>query len=320
MLADQMGIGGACCGVFNRLSHKLLLSAIETECNNSRHPVRVFLEEKLGLPADLKLAWADHLFVKPPWPLLVCSSPILSPRPKDWDANVQVMGPLILPGDLTTKKKPPDAALVAFLQQGGAPVYIGWGSMICKSPEHMAELAIRALYETGERGIVFSGYAGVSAASLDASAPDYDAVQAYATEHIYFGNDLNHEWLFPQCKMTVHHGGSGTTHAALRSGRPTVVTPVWLDQFTYRRLVVKAGVGVGAKQLHKLRVAELAAAIRSITPEMEARAEEMGRRARDEDGAAAVVRTVEAFLREKVATGAWVDDFQVRVVGAYERV
>ena len=65
------------------------------------------------------------------------------------------MGPLILPGDVTNEKKPPDAALVAFLQQGGAPVYIGWGSMICKSPEHMAELAIRALYETGERGIVF---------------------------------------------------------------------------------------------------------------------------------------------------------------------
>ena len=68
------------------------------------------------------------------------------------------------------------------------------------------------------------------------------------------------------------------------------------------------------------RVQLLAAAIRSITPEMEARAEAMGRRARDEDGAAAVVRTVEAFLREKVATGAWVDDFQERVVEVYERV
>ena len=68
------------------------------------------------------------------------------------------------------------------------------------------------------------------------------------------------------------------------------------------------------------RVQLLAAAIRSITPEMEARAEAMGRRARDEDGAAAVLRTVEAFLREKVATGEWRDDFQERVVGAYERV
>ena len=37
-----------------------------------------------------------------------------------------------------------------------------------------------------------------------------------------------------------------------------------------------------------------------------------------EDGAAAVVRTVEAFLREKVATGEWRDDFQERVVSAYE--
>ena len=102
-----------------------------------------------------------------------------------------------------------------------------------------------------------------------------------------------------------------------------IISQKWRYSASARRRVIALSTvwsppGVGAKQLHKLRVAELAAAIRGIPPEMEARAEAMGRRARDEDGAAAVVRTVEAFLREKVATGQWVDDFQERVVAVYD--
>ena len=284
-------------------------------------PYYAWRSSKLGLDGRWGLPLLRNAFSRPPWPICYCVSPTLFERPTDWESDeLHVVGALTVPVDATLAAKPPPPALVAFLDAGPPPVYIGWGSMVCGSAARMAELAVRALYETGERGVVLSGWARLGPELLDASRPDASAVLAYAKSRIYFGDDLPHEWLFPQCKMTVHHGGSGTTHAALRSGRPTVVTPVWLDQFTYRRLVVKAGVGVGAKQLHKLRVAELAAAIRSITPEMEARAEEMGRRARDEDGAAAVVRTVEAFLREKVAMGEWRDDFQERVVGAYERV
>ena len=170
--------------------------------------------------------------------------------------------------------------------------------MVCGSAARMAELAVRALYETGERGVVYIGWARASASSCSTRAAPTPPRCSRTRNRASTLATSPHEWLFPRCKMTVRTGGSSTTHAALRSGRPTVVTPVWLDQFTYRRLVVsqKAGVGVGAKQLHKLRVAELAAAIRSITPEMEARAEAMGRRARATRTAPPrVVRTVEAF-------------------------
>jgi hypothetical protein len=30
---------------------------------------------------------------------------------------------------------------------------------------------------------------------------------------------VDHDWLLPRCSAAVHHGGSGTTVAALRAGR-----------------------------------------------------------------------------------------------------
>lgn len=32
-------------------------------------------------------------------------------------------------------------------------------------------------------------------------------------------------WLFPRMKVIIHHGGSGTTHEALRAGRPQIIVP-----------------------------------------------------------------------------------------------
>ena len=43
--------------------------------------------------------------------------------------------------------------------------------------------------------------------------------------------EASHQWLFPRCSCVVHHGGLGTTQAALRAGVPSVITPVFGDQF-----------------------------------------------------------------------------------------
>ena len=116
-------------------------------------------------------------------------------------------------------------------------------------------------------------------------------------------------------KHYSHHGGSGTTHCALRAGRPTVVTPVFLDQFTYRRLVTSLGCGVGSERLNTLTSTKLAAAIREAgAAPMMARAKEVGERMRAEDGNAAAVAAIEKHLEEKVRTGAWKKDFDARVV------
>ncbi|KAL5176178.1 Sterol 3-beta-glucosyltransferase UGT80A2 [Glycine soja] len=46
-----------------------------------------------------------------------------------------------------------------------------------------------------------------------------------------FSGSVPYGWLFPKCAAVIHHGGSGTTAAALQAGTPQVVCPFILDQF-----------------------------------------------------------------------------------------
>jgi hypothetical protein len=49
----------------------------------------------------------------------------------------------------------------------------------------------------------------------------------------------------------VHHGGAGTTGAALRAGKPSIVTPFIVDQFAWARLLAARGLpGVAATPRH----------------------------------------------------------------------
>lgn len=47
---------------------------------------------------------------------------------------------------------------------------------------------------------------------------------------IYFIGRHPHQPLFSRCSAVVHHGGAGTTHAATRSGCPSVVIPFMDEQ------------------------------------------------------------------------------------------
>ncbi|CAM9182415.1 unnamed protein product [Scytosiphon promiscuus] len=53
-----------------------------------------------------------------------------------------------------------------------------------------------------------------------------------------------HQWLLPRCRGVVHHGGSGTTGAALSAGCVQVVIPLAFDQFFFADQVEYMGVGV----------------------------------------------------------------------------
>merc|ERR1712083_692723 len=96
----------------------------------------------------------------------------------------------------------------------------------------MTTLAVAALKKTKQRGIVLKGWGGLGPEVLE--EPD---LQEYARENVLFVRSAPHEWLFPQCALTVTHGGSGTSAAAMRSGKPTIITPVFLDQHDFAAAV-----------------------------------------------------------------------------------
>ncbi|MET8899638.1 glycosyltransferase [Streptomyces sp. NPDC004538] len=144
-------------------------------------------------------------------PVLHGFSTALVPRPSDWRPGLDVVGNW-WPHHDPAERLP--AELEDFLAAGPRPVLVGFGSMASGEGERLSEIAVRALRRAGLRGILQAGSAGLAA--------DGDDVLTIG--------DVPHALLFPRLAAVVHHGGAGTSAAALRAGVPAVTVPVTADQ------------------------------------------------------------------------------------------
>merc|ERR1719469_627437 len=193
--------------------------------------------------------------------------------------------------------------------------------MIRKSTQEMALFAVEVLMMSNKRGIVLGGSAGLSmkvlkdAVAAGKATNDDDATKIidYAKDNILFVDKAPHEWLFPQVSLTVHHGGAGTTNSALRAGAPTIVTPVFGDQYDNSFIVQKLGVGFGFDQkLQDIDANNLSKTINAVLndPAIMNRAEKVGAQLRKEHGSRVVVEEVETYWREIVTSGKFMTDVQ----------
>jgi UDP:flavonoid glycosyltransferase YjiC (YdhE family) len=147
----------------------------------------------------------------------------------------------------------------------------------------MAQLVLQALEKTNQRGILVSGWGGLEAKDLPPS--------------VFMATSIPFDWLFPQVAVAVHHGGAGTTAAALRAGIPSVVIPFGLDQPFWGRQVRRLGVGPAPIPPKRLTANRLAKAIQTALQDQSMRrcASDIGERVRSEDGvqnAADIIGTV----------------------------
>lgn len=204
-----------------------------------------------------------------------------------------------------------------FIAEDQKPVYMGWGSMICKNPEYMTEIAVHALYLTNQRGLVLGGCAGLKPEMLDkVKNPKLrDTLKSYAAEKILFVKFCPHELVLPHVSCAVHHGGAGTTNASLRSGAPTIVTPIFWDQYDYAHLIKTKDVGVGfSKNFQKINVRELSDAIQlcisdvGIQKRAKAFSEELHN---DACGVKNVIKYIEEFWQKEVVSGNWHNECNV---------
>ncbi|MEU2396254.1 glycosyltransferase [Streptomyces sp. NPDC007369] len=210
------------------------------------------------------------------WTVLHGFGSALLPRPDDWRAGLEVVGNW-WPHCPADARLPPE--LADFLDAGPPPVFIGFGSMAAGEGERLGAIAVRALREAGLRGVLQAGAAGLHAAGDDVLAV----------------GELPHRLLFPRTAAVVHHGGAGTTAAALRAGVPAVPVPVTADQPFWAGRVAALGAATGPLPFEELSAPALARALRQAVeePEHRARAAAVARRMAAEDGAGHVVREVE---------------------------
>eukprot|EP00747_Dinoflagellata_sp_TGD_P008110 gnl/TRDRNA2_/TRDRNA2_117739_c0_seq1.p1 gnl/TRDRNA2_/TRDRNA2_117739_c0~~gnl/TRDRNA2_/TRDRNA2_117739_c0_seq1.p1 ORF type:complete len:278 (+),score=65.33 gnl/TRDRNA2_/TRDRNA2_117739_c0_seq1:50-835(+) len=196
------------------------------------------------------------------------------------------------------------AALDRFLASGPEPVYIGWGSLMCGTPETMCALALRALKIADVRGVVCGGWAGVT---LDAvkGMPDEAELLKFVDKNVIFVATAAHEKLFPKCAAVVHHGGSGTTVAGFRSGRPSIITPVFYDQFDFAVKAETYKIGINAGHLPTVTPEVLAGHIKTcLTDEkLKKTAKEYGEIMKGKSGAETSKNIIIDFFENEVRTG-----------------
>ncbi len=211
------------------------------------------------------------------FPILNGFSENVVPRPADWNEHIHITGYWFAE---ETHWKPPDE-LLRFLGAGKPPVFIGFGSMPVKNPRRTTEIILEALKRSRQRGILHSGWGGLGEISL----PDTVFKIGYAP----------YDWLFPRMSMIFHHGGSGTTAYALRSGVPSCTIPFLFDQFYWGKRSADLGVGPQPIPFIKITVEKLNQAIQAGTyaSGIQQSATGLGKKIRSENGIRAAVNLIE---------------------------
>lgn len=254
----------------NRASHLFVNAMLWRAFRKATNKARA----EVGLPPRRKV-WTSH-------PMLYGISPSLVPQPADWPTHARICGQWVEPdGDWT-----PPPELAAFLAAGEPPVYVGFGSMVGFDRARLRKAVVGAA--AGRRVLWQPGWSGVETDGL----PD----------NIHFVGPVPHGWLFPRVALAVHHGGSGTSHSAVRAGVPSVVVPFAGDQAFWAGRLQAAG--VAPAPVRKLTATRLSAAIDAAGhPSMRAAAQDLAGRMATEDGPRNAVRVMEAMVGRLRRTG-----------------
>lgn len=243
--------------VGRRTSHRLTNAALQTMFGASQRQVRTHLNLH-GRPRR-----------QPPnQPAIYGFSPSVVPQPPEWGPNRKVTGYWTLPGQPGWV---PSQDLVDFIATGPPPVCIGFGSMSSRDPEALTELVVAAVRRAGVRAVLLSGWGGLA---------------DQAGDDILVAGEAPHDWLYPQMAAVVHHGGAGTTGAALQAGVPAVVVPFAVDQPFWGSRVAALRVGPTPIPRKALTAQKLGEALRATVADeaMHDRAAGLGRRVGAEDG------------------------------------
>ncbi|MFD8818067.1 glycosyltransferase [Streptomyces sp. NPDC059627] len=202
----------------------------------------------LGLPPVDNVR--DHVLTDRGW---LAADPVLAPWQDLTDLDLVQTGAWLL-----ADERPLPAELVAFLEAGAPPVYVGFGSMAMRGAPDAARVAVEAVRAQGRRVLIGRGWADL--APVDGSA-DCFAV-----------GEVNHQALFRGVAAVVHHGGAGTTTTAAVAGVPQVVVPQIVDQPYWAARVAELGIGA-AHDGPVPDVESLSAALAAaLTPETRTRA------------------------------------------------
>lgn len=209
---------------FNWFSHKLFEYVYWTFNKNAINQFRL----SISLPV-LKTNILDRITNENILNLYAIS-PSLIPRPGDWPSNSDITGFLSLSGRNNDPKQETSVELLDFMEKGDPPVYIGLGSMPIPDPDLFRNIISEILKTTSHRIIFCEGWSKV---------PDMPR-----HNNLFVLSYIDHEWLLPQCKLAIIHGGAGTIATVLKAKIPMIITSVVGDQPWWGKMIESRSLGL----------------------------------------------------------------------------
>lgn len=149
-------------------------------------------------------------------------SPTLFPKPNYWDPKVKVLGYHELKRKTDWK---PEKALLEFIERNEKTVFITFGSMPNTEPEFRTRVILDILEQNRIPAIINTAAGGLT------------KPEKFDSELIYFVSQVPYDWFFPKMYAIIHHGGSGTTHLAIKYGCATMAIPHFIDQFVWDTII-----------------------------------------------------------------------------------
>ena len=155
-------------------------------------------------------------------------SPTLFSRPEYWDENLMVLG---YHERNKASNWEPDKELKQFLQKHPKLLLVTFGSMINMDPPAKTRILLDTLSKNNIPAIINTASGGL-VKPID-----------YNPELFHFVSRIPYDWVFPKIYGVIHHGGSGTTHMAIKNGCPSLIIPHIIDQYLWNKIIHRKGLG-----------------------------------------------------------------------------
>lgn len=176
-------------------------------------------------------------------------SPTLFSRPWYWPEHVVVMG------YHERNKKiqwQPGTSLLNFLKQHPKFILVTFGSMTNPDPEGKTRLIVTQLQQLKIPAIINTAGGGLA------------EIETYDSKLIHFVNRIPYDYLLPKTYAVMHHGGSGTSHMAIKYGCASLIIPHIIDQFFWNKLLANKGAGPKGPSITQLSAKNIGPLLRDL--------------------------------------------------------
>jgi UDP:flavonoid glycosyltransferase YjiC (YdhE family) len=151
----------------------------------------------------------------------------------------------------------------------------------------VARLLEALAHRTGMRFVYATGWSDASALARLSST-------------VFVTREVPHRWLFPRVRAAVHHGGAGTTAAAIIAGTPSLIAWMIVDQVFWAERVDRLGAGIDLGRFDRLDADAICRALRRVADDtaLGERLKALRAAVNQEDGVAAGVSAIRRYAGE----------------------